>query len=127
MSSERTTASRNRADTPERPLCVDSAAIFDDVQDVLGPKWHLPIIHHLLENGPAGFSVLKTETDGISSKMLSESLSSLEASGIVHREVLTEQPVRVEYSLTERGRALEGIVHRLLRWGAEFDPGQETK
>ncbi len=122
MSSEPTPAPSERADTPEPPLFVDSAAVFDDVQDILGPKWHLPIIYHLLENGPTGFSALKSETDGISSKMLSESLSALEASGIVHREVLTEQPVRVEYSLTERGRALEDIVRGLLCWGVEFGP-----
>jgi DNA-binding HxlR family transcriptional regulator len=127
MSSEPTATSRDQPDTPERPLFVDSAAVFDDVQDVLGPTWHLPVVYHLLENGPARFSTLKTEIDGISSKMLSESLSNLEALSIVHREVLTEQPVRVEYSLTERGRALEGIVRRLLRWGMEPDPEQEPR
>jgi DNA-binding HxlR family transcriptional regulator len=121
MSSE-STALRSGTDSLDRPLFADPEEIFDDAQAVLGPKWHLPIVYHLLESGPMGFSALKSETEGVSSKMLSESLQSLEAAGIVHREVLTEQPVRVEYSLTERGRALDEVVSAVLNWGVEFDP-----
>jgi DNA-binding HxlR family transcriptional regulator len=101
------------------PLFVEPAEVFDAVQDLLGRKWHLRIVYQLLENGPMGFSGLKGEVAGVSSKMLSESLTNLEAGGIVHREIVSDRPVRVEYSLTERGRALDGVVSELLDWGTE--------
>jgi DNA-binding HxlR family transcriptional regulator len=124
MSSESLTRTRSERGF-ERPLFADPGAAFEDVQRVLGPKWHLRIVYRLLANGPMGFSALKRETEGVSSKMLSESLSSLEAEGIVDRTVVSEQPVRVEYSLTERGRALEEAVSALVHWGTEFDSMEE--
>jgi DNA-binding HxlR family transcriptional regulator len=126
MSSEPTAVSGPRSGVlADRPLFAEPEEIFDGVQDVLGRKWHLRIVYQLLENGPMGFSALKTETAGVSSKMLSESLSSLEEVGIVDRTVVSEQPVRVEYSLTERGRALEGVVSAVIHWGHEFGPDGE--
>ncbi len=101
------------------PASAESGDIFDTVQGVLGRKWHVRIVYHLLENGPMGFSALKGELAGVSSKMLSESLTALEEDGVVAREVVSEQPVRVEYSLTERGGALEPVVASLVRWGVE--------
>jgi DNA-binding HxlR family transcriptional regulator len=128
MSSESSTAlSQSRNSTPtDRPLFVDPDEIFDGVQDLLGRKWHLRIVYHLLGNGPLGFSALKRDITGISSKMLSESLTRLEADGIVKRTVVSEQPVRVEYSLTESGQALESVVTDVIRWGDEFGVDEET-
>jgi DNA-binding HxlR family transcriptional regulator len=51
--------------------------------------------------------------------MLSESLSVLEEHGVVARELLNDQPVRVEYALTERGEALEGVITEMIHWGTE--------
>jgi DNA-binding HxlR family transcriptional regulator len=127
MSSESSAKSWEQAGKAiERPLFVEPSEVFDRVQEVLGRKWHLRLVYQLLENGPMGFSGLKRETAGISSKMLSESLSSLEENGIVHRSVVNEQPVRVEYTLTEQGEALEGVVSALMRWGYEFEAGEAT-
>lgn len=125
MSPESTVATPHRSVGPtDRPLFADPAEIFDDVQDVLGRKWHLRLVFQLLENGPMGFSALKSETQGVSSKMLSESLASLESDGIVDRTVVSEKPVRVEYTLTERGHALEPVVTAVMHWGSEFGSGQ---
>jgi len=124
MSSESTTAQWNQPETVDRPRFVDPNEVFEDVHELLGRKWHLRIIYYLLEDGPMGFSRLKGSLDGVSSKMLSESLSSLETAGLVAREIVNEQPVRVEYSLTERGAALQPIVDGLLRWDASY--GAET-
>jgi len=102
----------------DRPLVTDPAEMLGDVTDVLGRKWHLRIVYYLLEDGPMGFSSLKDRLDGVSSKMLSESLSSLDDQGLVDREIVSDQPVRVEYSLTEAGAALDSVVAELIDWNA---------
>jgi len=90
-----------------------------EVADVLGHKWHPVILTQLLNGEPHTFSELGTEIDDVSNKMLSDSLSSLEDEGLVDREVVSEKPVRVRYSLTQRGRDLEAVLDPMLRWGRE--------
>jgi DNA-binding HxlR family transcriptional regulator len=84
---------------------------------LIGKKWHPVIVHRLLQAGPLGFNALKEEVDGISSKVLSDSLSDLEASKLVEREIVSEKPFRVEYSLTERGADLEPVIQSMAEWG----------
>jgi len=122
MSSESRTLGWNQSGTVSRPYFTDVDAAFGVIHELLGRKWHLRIVYHLLEDGPLGFSALKDRLDGVSSKMLSESLSSLEDDSLVDRNIVSDQPVRVEYSLTERGAALERVVEELLRWDAEHSP-----
>jgi DNA-binding HxlR family transcriptional regulator len=83
---------------------------------VLGKKWHPVIVHRLLEE-PRGFNDLKRAVDGISSKVLSDSLENLEGYGLLERTVVSEKPFRVEYALTERGASLEPIVESMYEWG----------
>jgi len=128
MSSESTTVSWDGSSTgADRPLFTEPNEAFDAVQDTLGRKWHLRIVYRLLESGPMGFSALKDEVVGVSSKMLSESLTRLEDDGVVDREIVSDQPVRVEYSLTERGRALEPVVSAVVTWGTEYGPEDEAE
>jgi DNA-binding HxlR family transcriptional regulator len=87
---------------------------------LIGKKWHPVIIHRLLDNGPLGFNALKEEVDGISSKVLSDSLSDLEESQLVERAIVSEKPFRVEYSLTDRGAALRPIVEAMAEWGKTY-------
>lgn len=87
---------------------------------VLGRKWHPVIVHRLLERSPLGFGELEASIQGISGKVLSESLTDLQEKGLVERTVVDAKPVRVEYSLTEHGRALEGAVDELQQWGQEY-------
>jgi DNA-binding HxlR family transcriptional regulator len=82
-------------------------------------KWHPVIVHRLLEYGPSGFNELKANVDGISSKVLSSSLDDLEEKQLVDREILSEKPVRVSYSLTEYGRSLEPVMISMRDWGLE--------
>ncbi|MFB6175526.1 MAG: winged helix-turn-helix transcriptional regulator [Candidatus Nanohalobium sp.] len=84
---------------------------------VIAKKWHPVIIHRLLKVGDMGFNDLKKEVDGISSKVLSESLDDLEEKGLVEREVVSGKPVRVKYSLTEEGKALESVIEEMADWG----------
>lgn len=112
----------------EVPLFTDPGDVLLSMQAVVGRKWQPVIVYHLLETGPLGFSALKNRTDGISSKMLSESLDELEAAGLVAREVVSDKPVRVEYALTETGESLEGLVREMVSWGSRHidDMGEDT-
>ncbi|PSP94139.1 transcriptional regulator [Halobacteriales archaeon QS_4_62_28] len=84
---------------------------------LIGKKWHPVLVHRLLEHGPSGFNELKENVDGISSKVLSDSLEDLQENGLVNREVISEQPFRVQYSLTERGASLESVIDAMREWG----------
>jgi len=105
----------------DRPLFTDVNGTLISMQDVVGRKWQPIIVYHLLEDGPLGFSALKERIDEISSKMLSDSLDELESAGLVCREILSDKPVRVEYSLTEEGAALEDLIREMVQWGASHD------
>jgi DNA-binding HxlR family transcriptional regulator len=86
---------------------------------LIGKKWHPVILDRLIQTGPLGFNALKAEVDGVSSKVLSDSLDDLEQKRLVDRAVVSEKPFRVEYSLTERGRSLEPVIERMREWGEE--------
>ena len=85
--------------------------------DVLGRKWHAVIVSRLLEDGPQRFTDIVTDVDGLSDTVLSASLSDLEEKGVVRREIVNDRPLRVEYSLTERGASLEPVLEAMAKWG----------
>jgi len=86
---------------------------------LIGKKWHPVIIHRLLEHGPSGFNELKKAVDGISSKVLSDSLEDLEEKQLVDREIVSEKPVRVQYSLTVHGESLRPVIESMRDWGLD--------
>lgn len=86
---------------------------------LIGKKWHPVIIHRLLEIEPVGFNALKEEVDGISSKVLSESLDDLQDKGLVDREIVSEKPVRVKYTLTDSGRELKPVIDEMKKWAVQ--------
>src|SRR6056297_3082053 len=91
---------------------------------LIGKKWHPVILHRLLDSGPSGFNELKKNVDGISSKVLSDSLEDLQEHGLVVRDVVNEQPFRVQYSLTDRGASVESVISEMAEWGsAHLEPG----
>jgi DNA-binding HxlR family transcriptional regulator len=87
---------------------------------LIGRKWHPVIIHRLLAHGPLGFNDLQEEVDGVSGKVLSESLEDLQEKQLVTREVKSEKPVRVEYDLTDLGRSLRPVVEEVAEWGSTY-------
>jgi DNA-binding HxlR family transcriptional regulator len=97
----------------------DTQTILIEVSAIVGHKWHPVILHQLLTEETLGFSGLKSRIDGISSKMLSESLTALEEYGLIERAVVEQKPVRVEYSLTDGGRALETVLESMVEWGGD--------
>src|SRR5215213_9739204 len=85
--------------------------------ELIGKRWTGAIVFVLLD-GPLRFSeVLVPE---ISDRLLSERMKELEAEGIVQRRVMDAMPVRVEYGLTEKGRALEPAVRSLKVWARSW-------
>lgn len=87
--------------------------------NILSKKWHPVIINELLESESMGFNELKDRVGGISSKVLSESLGDLEDKQVVNREVISEKPFRVKYTLTDIGKDLEQILDDMQSWGRE--------
>ena len=86
-----------------------------DLLDRLGDKWTVLVVG-LLEAGPVRFNRLRAALPGISQKVLTSTLRSLERDGLVHRQVTLEVPVRVEYSLTALGASLSQPLSALRTW-----------
>ncbi len=87
------------------------------VLDHVTSKWGLLVLVSLTE-GPLRWSELRRRADGVSEKMLAQTLRTLEADGFVHREAFPVIPPRVEYSLTPMGEELAGHLVPLLGWVA---------
>ena len=81
----------------------------------VGDKWTVLIIG-ILERGTIRFGSLRREVEGISQKMLTQTLRNLERDGLIKREVFAEVPVRVQYSLTKMGRSLIPVLKPLIQW-----------
>ena len=86
---------------------------------LIGNKWKLLILRNLLTR-PWRFNELWKSLDGISQKVLTESLRSMESDGIIVRTVYAEVPPRVEYSLSELGETLRPILDAMQAWGMEY-------
>ena len=84
--------------------------------EIISGKWTLLIIRDLT-TGTKRFSELERSLVGISPKTLSERLTALEREGVLHRQTYAEVPQKVEYSLTEVGRATEPALRQLNAWG----------
>ena len=105
----------------ERRDFVFDAAIQNDslvaeVIELVSRKWTRVIIEHLLYRDTMRYGELSNEIEGISDKMLSESLQNLEEYHLVRREVIDDRPVKVEYSLTEAGEELETVMAAVADW-----------
>ncbi|WP_250037525.1 winged helix-turn-helix transcriptional regulator [Paractinoplanes maris] len=86
--------------------------------DRIGDRWTVLIVG-VLGEGDARFSELRRRIEGISQKMLTQTLRGLERDGLVRRTVHAEVPVRVEYALTEAGRTLLEPLRALRTWSIE--------
>lgn len=91
---------------------------FEKAMNLLSQKWTGLIIYQLL-TGPQRFCNIEAAI-GVSSKVLSERLKDLENEGIVKREIYPETPVRIEYSLTDKGLAFEPILKNIEHWSQSW-------
>ena len=85
------------------------------VLDRIADKWAVLVLG-LLGDGPLRFNELRRRIEGLSQKMLSQCLKSLERDGLVHRHAIATVPVTVEYSITDLGRTLTDTVDALRLW-----------
>ncbi len=83
--------------------------------DRIGDRWTVLTVHHL-ELGPQRFSELARRLDGISEKVLTQTLRGLERDGLVTRTVEAAVPVKVTYELTALGHTLYTVIHGLTDW-----------
>ena len=98
----------------EMPACPVATTVA-----VLGSKWKLLIIRNLRVR-PWRFNELRNDLEGISQKVLTDSLRSLESDGIITRTVYPEVPPRVEYSLSELGESMRPIIDSMEAWGISY-------
>ena len=102
----------------EMPACPVATTVA-----LIGSKWKLLIIRNLLAR-PWRFNELKKDLEGISQKVLTDSLRSMEADGIITRTVYPEVPPRVEYALTELGKSRKPILDSMRAWGEAYKAKQ---
>src|SRR4051795_510987 len=112
MSGGATTELTEKAAEGGRPACC---SLYHRAIELVGKRWTGAILLVLMD-GPLHFSGIRQLVPELSDRLLSERLKELEAEGIVERRVLEGSPVRVEYSLTAKGRALEPSLRALKEW-----------
>jgi DNA-binding HxlR family transcriptional regulator len=100
-----------KEELPECPVATTVALI--------GSKWKLLIIRNLLQR-PWRFNELKKNLDGISQKVLTDSLRSMEEDGLITRTVYPEVPLRVEYALSDLGQSLKPVLDSMVEWGSNY-------
>ena len=105
----------------EMPACPVATTVR-----LIGSKWKLLIIRNLLQR-PWRFNELKKNLEGISQKVLTDSLRSMEADGIVTRTVYPEVPPRVEYALSELGESMRPVMDAMEKWGINYKNQLQTK
>lgn len=86
--------------------------------DVIGERWTMLIIRDLYF-GRSRFNDLLAASPGMSTKILSERLKTLEAHGLVERRIYSNHPLRAEYHLTQRGLSLEPVLNAIGVWGGQ--------
>ena len=94
--------------------------------ELIGSRWSGAILRVLL-SGPTRYADFRSQIPDINDRMLSERLKELEREGLVERRVIPETPVRVEYDLTEKGRALEKALRAVASWAEEWLPLETSR
>lgn len=103
----------------ELPACPVATTV-----QMIGSKWKLLIMRNLLQR-PWRFNELKKDLEGISQKVLTDSLRSMEADGIITRTVYPEVPPRVEYALSDLGESMRPIMDAMAAWGINYKKSME--
>lgn len=105
----------------EMPACPVATTVA-----LIGSKWKLLILRNLMAR-PWRFNELKKDLNGVSQKVITDSLRSLEEDGIVTRTVYPEVPPRVEYALSDLGESMRPIIDVMQRWGLEYQARMRQK
>ena len=106
---------KTKSELPECPVAT--------TVQLIGNKWKLLIIRNLLVR-PWRFNELQKSLDGISQKVLTDNLRSMETDGIITRTVYAEVPPRGEYALSPLGESMRPILNSMQAWGEAYKRGQ---
>lgn len=98
----------------ELPECPVATTV-----QLIGSKWKLLILRNLLVR-PWRFNELRKDLDGLSQKVLSDTLRSMEEDGIITRTIYAEVPPRVEYALSELGQSMRPVLDVMQQWGENY-------
>lgn len=98
----------------EMPQCPVATAVR-----LIGSKWKLLVLRNLIAR-PWRFNELMRDLNGVSQKVLTDTLRSMEADGLVTRTVFPEVPPHVEYALSDLGRSMQPIIDSLACWGRRY-------
>lgn len=100
--------------TKELPACPVETTLM-----LISDRWKVLILRDLF-TGTKRFGELKKSLTGISQKVLTANLKSMEANGLLSRKAYPEVPPRVEYTLTEMGESLKPVLGAMFDWGADY-------
>ena len=100
--------------TKELPACPVETTLM-----LISDRWKVLIIRDLL-GGTKRFGELKKSVGGISQKVLTANLRSMESAGLLTRKVYAEVPPRVEYTLTPTGQSLKPVLDAMVKWGMDY-------
>ena len=103
----------------ELPACPVATTV-----QLIGSKWKLLILRNLLIR-PWRFNELQKDLAGISQKVLTESLRTMEEDGIITRTVFAEVPPKVEYALSELGESMRPIIKVMEQWGIYYQDAKK--
>jgi DNA-binding HxlR family transcriptional regulator len=106
---------RGAADDELSPFCP----VFLHAIELIGSRWTGAIVRALM-SGASHFNEIAAALPGLSARMLSERLKTLEAEGIVVRTVYPETPVRIEYRLSDKGRDLGRVIAAVSDWAEQW-------
>ena len=102
---------KTREELPDCPVAT--------TVQLIGSKWKLLILRNLLAR-PWRFNELRKSLEGISQKVLTDSLRSMEEDGIITRTVYPEVPPRVEYALSDLGESMRPIIKAMEEFGLDY-------
>jgi DNA-binding HxlR family transcriptional regulator len=106
--------------TGDAPRAPELCSRFHRASELIGRRWTGAILFVLLESR-CRYATLRAAIPDITDRMLSDRLHELEAEGIVEREVVPDVPIRVEYSLTRKGRALAPVIAAISEWADRWE------
>ena len=92
---------------------------YEKAFEILGKRWNGLIIKVMMD-GPKRFSEISSHIPNMSDRMLGERFKELEELGIIKRNVYPDIPVRIEYELTEKGKALNSALDEIQNWASEW-------
>lgn len=98
-----------------------------DSVSLISKKWHPAIVRYLSQSEGMGYSEIERQLDGVSPKVLTDALAELQEHEVIDRTEISQSPLRVNYTLTERGAELASIIDSLASWGESHFAESESE